>query len=109
MAFYIGTEPQKLKQAEAGFARVLRELHEKPLSAGDLERGVNRMEADYYRARQTLASRSGEAAGLSVLHRPLDFAREQIDKARRLKPKDIQALVGKYFKPETAYTARVLP
>lgn len=109
MAFYIGTEASKLEQADTGFLKVLKELRETTLPAAALERGINRMEADYYRERQSLASRSGEAAGLAVLGRPLSFNKDRIDKARAFKPEDIQRLVRQYLKPETAYKASVLP
>jgi zinc protease len=109
MAFYIGAEPGKLAQAEAGFKNVLKELHEQSLPAEALARGINRMEADYYRKRQSLASRSGEAAALAVLGRPLSFNRDQIEQARKLTPQDVQRVIRTYLKPESAYTARVLP
>jgi zinc protease len=109
MAFYIGAEPGKLARAEAGFRHVLKELHAKPLPAETLTRGINRMEAAYYRERQSLASRSGEAAALAALGRPLSFSRDQIEKARNLTPQDVQRLIRLYLQPENAYIARVLP
>jgi zinc protease len=109
MAFYIGAEPGKLTRAEAGFQKVLKELHAKLLPAEALTRGVNRMEADYYRARQSLASRSGEASLLAALGRPLSFSRDRIAKARNLTPQDILRVIRLYLKPESAYVARVLP
>jgi len=109
MAFYIGTEPEKIIQAATGFQNVLKELHEKNLPAADLARGLNRMEADYYRERQSLASRSGEAATLAALGRPLSFSRDQIEKARNVTPQDLQRLIRLYLKPEDAYIAKVLP
>ena len=109
IAFYIGADPGKLAQAETGFRNVLKYLHEKLLPADALTRGINRMEADYYRVRQSLASRSGEAAALAALGRPLSFSRDQIEKARSLTPQDIQRLIHVYLKPENAYTAKVLP
>jgi len=109
MAFYIGAEPGKIAQAEAGFQSVLTDLHEKLLSAEALTRGINRMEARYYRERQKLAARSGEAAALAALGRPLSFSRDQIEKARSLTPLDLQRVIRLYLKPESAYIARVLP
>jgi zinc protease len=109
MAFYIGAEPGKIARAEEGFRKVLKELHEKLLPAEELARGINRMEAGYYRERQSLASRSGEAAVLAALGRPLSFSRDQIEAARSLAPQDIQRLIRLYLQPEKAYTAKVLP
>jgi zinc protease len=109
MAFYIGTAPQKLQQAREGFEQVLQKLHDELLPAEETERGVNRMEGDYYRGRQSLASRSGEAAALASLGRPLSFNRETIDKARLLSPEDLRSLIRRYLRIEDAYTAQVLP
>ena len=109
MAFYIGAEPGKLPKAEAGFRKVLKDLREKLLPAEALARGINRMEADYYRERQSLASRSGEAAALAVLGRPPSFRRDRIDKARRLTPQDVQRIIRLYLQAENAYIVRVLP
>ena len=109
MAFYIGAEPGKLAQAESGFRQVLTDLHENLLPTEALTRGINRMAADYYRARQSLASRSGEAASLAALGRPLSFSRDQIEKARSLTPQDIQRIIRLYLQPASAYTAKVLP
>jgi zinc protease len=109
MGFYIGTDPQKLEQAQEGFKLVLQKLHDELLPAEELERGVNRMEGDYYRNRQSLASRSGEAAALASLGRPLSFNRDTIDKARLLSPEDVRGLVRKHLRIEDAYTIRVLP
>ena len=109
MVFYIGTEPGKVAQAEEGFRKILGELRDKPLPEAELVSGRNQMEGDYYRERQSLGSRAGEAASLSVLGYPLDFRRLQIDKAKALTPADLQKLARKYLIPEQAYVVKVLP
>ena len=109
MVFYIGTEPGKVAQAEEGFRKIIGELRDKPLPEAELVSGRNQMEGDYYRERQSLGSRAGEAASLSVLGYPLDFRRLQIDKAKKLTPADLQKLAQKYLISDQAYVVKVLP
>ena len=109
MAFYIGTSPDKEKQAMEGFRAIIDELRVKPLPETDLTRAANQMEGDYYRAIQALGSRSSEAATLSVLDRPLTFAQDQIAKAKELTPEDLRKLAEKYLNPADAYLIRVDP
>ena len=109
MAFYIGTSPDKEKQAVEGFRAIIDELRVKPLPEADLTRAANQMEGDYYRAIQALGSRSSEAATLSILDRPLTFAKDQIAKAKELTPEDLRKLAEKYLNPADAYLIRVDP
>ena len=109
MLFYIGTEPGKMEQAEAGFRKILDELKEKPLAADDLDRGKNQLEGDYYRAMQRLSSRSGEAGILTLEGRPLSFSRDQIEKARKVTPQHLQELAKQYLDFKDAYIIKVLP
>ena len=109
MAFYIGTSPDKEKQVMEGFRAIIDELLQKPLPEADLLRAANQMEGEYYRGIQALSSRSSEAATLSVLDRPLTFAKDQIAKAKALAPEDLRALAVKYLNPAEAYLIRVDP
>lgn len=109
MVFYIGTEPGKVTQAEAGFRKIISDLRDKPLPGADLVSGKNQMEGDYYRERQSLGSRAGEAATLTVLGHPLDFRRQQIAKATTLTPEELQKIARKYLIPDQAYVVKVLP
>ena len=109
MAFYIGTSPDKEKQALDGFYKIINELHKAPLLAADLTRAANQMEGAYYRNIQALGSRSSEAATLSILNRPLTFATDNIAKAKSLTPEDLRKLAEKYLNPEEAYLIRVDP
>lgn len=109
MAFYIGTEPGKLEQAEKGFQQVIANLKAELLSEADLTRGKNQMEGDYYREHQRLGSRSAEAAVLTILGRKLDYNRETVARARKVTAEDLRTLARTYLKPEAAYTVRVLP
>lgn len=109
MSFYIGTTPEKLAAAKEGFIRIIKKLQEAPLPEVELQSGRNQMEGDYYRSRQSLASRSSEAATLIVLGRDLDAARQQIAAAGRLTPQDVQNLARTYLTLDDFYTVTVLP
>jgi zinc protease len=109
LIFYIGTEPDKMAQAEQGFRTILDTLRAEPLPAEELERGKNQMQGDYYRDHQSLASRSGEAAVLTVLGQPLNAARQLVEKAKALTADDLLALSRKYLEPDKAYFVKVLP
>ena len=109
LIFYIGTEPGKLAQAEAGFKSVIKELHNEPLPAEELERGKNQIRGDYYREHQSLASRSSEAAALTILGLPLDYARNMVDKAQAIDAKTLQDLARKYLQTDKAYMVVVKP
>lgn len=107
--FYIGTDPTKLEQAEAGFTEMLAAFRSTPLSTADLQRGYNQFEGDYWRALQSLGSRAGEAAGLVSSGRPLDYYRELMTKMQRLTPADLQNVAKKYLDPTSAYVITVVP
>ncbi len=109
LILYIGTEPGKLEQARQGFDRVIKEIQAKPLSNQELDRGKNQLRGDYYREHQSLGSRSGEAAALSITGRPLDAERELVERAGKITPKELQALAQKYLTPDKAYIAIVKP
>ncbi len=109
MIFYIGTEPGRLEEAKNGFARILGGLRSERLPAAELERGNRQLEGEYYRGRQTLASRKGEAASLAILNRPLDAERLMVAKAKELGPEDLRRLAEKYFDPSRAYQVIVQP
>ena len=109
MAFYIGTSPDKEKQALDGFYKIIDDLRKTPRPEADLARGINRMEGDYYRDIQSLDSRSAEASILNMLGRPLTFATDNIAKAKSLTPQDLQKLAEKYLVPGEAYLIMVDP
>lgn len=109
LIFYIGTEPDKLEQAEAGFAKVIAFLHKEILPEEELQRGKNQINGDYYREHQSLASRSAEAGVLTILQRPLDAARALVDKAQAVTAEEVRALAVKYIEPDKAYVIKVLP
>lgn len=109
MAFYIGTTPDKVEKARKGFTGIIADLKAKPLPAKMLEAAANRLRGEYYRDRQSLAARAGEAAMDAVLGRPQDFSRQLLDKAAALTPADVQAVARKYLEPAGAYDVTLLP
>ena len=109
LLFYIGTEPDKMEQAEQGFRTVIAGLHDKRLDAQELTRGKNQIQGDYYRDHQTLGSRSAEAAILTVLHRPLDAARKLVEKAQTVDAGELQSVAQRYLQLDKAYVVKVLP
>lgn len=109
MAFYIGTEPEKLQQAEEGFERTVRMLHDAPLPNDELERAKNVLTGEYYQDHQTLLSRSRQAANLLVQGLDRDMEKELIDLAQTLKPSDLRELARKYLLWDEAYTLTVKP
>lgn len=84
MAFYIGADPKNTEQALAGFRAAAESLGTTPISDADLARAKNVVEGEYYRDRQSLSGRSGEAALLAVQGMPLDFNRIQLDRIAKL-------------------------
>lgn len=100
LIFYIGTEPAKLEQARTSFRQVIAELRATPLPMEELDRGKNAMQGEYYRAHQSLGSRSSEAATFSILGLPLDTATRQIADAATVTPEQLRDIAAKYLLPE---------
>lgn len=97
MAFYIGTTPDKIKQAAQGFNRIITQLKEQPLDMETLKSAANRLWGEYVRSRQSLASRAGEAATDAALRRPQSFHKQLIEAAQKLTPEDIRRIAKKYL------------
>ncbi|GFK92625.1 putative zinc protease [Fundidesulfovibrio magnetotacticus] len=102
LAFYIGTTPEKRQQALDGFDRIARDIAAQPLPLELLQRAMNSLEGDYYQDRQSLSSRSHEAAGNLAFGLPLDYERELLAKARQLGPEDVRKLAAQVLDPEKA-------
>jgi len=109
MAFYIGTEPEKLQQAEQGFADTVALLRQDPLPAEELERAKNVINGEYYQDHQTLLSRSRQAANLLVQGLDRDMEKQLIERAKALGPDDLQKLARRYLIWDAAYTMTVQP
>lgn len=109
MLFYIGTTPEKVEQAREGFARVIESLKDEEVSPEQLKAALNRLEGGYYRERQSLESRSGEAATDAVLGLPRDFQKVLLNKAAALTPADVRDVARRYLVPEGEYDASLRP
>ncbi len=109
LIFYIGTEKDKLDQARQGFLRVIEELKASPLPEAEIARGKQQVQGDFIRGRQRLSARSGEAAGLAVLGRPIDAEAANVAKIQSLNAQDLLKLTRRYLDTDKAYTVTVMP
>ncbi len=109
LAFYIGTEPDKVVEAENGFKRIIKDLQTNILAEDEILRGKNQIEGDYYRGRQSLSSRAGEASNLILLGKPLEFGREQVEDAMKVTGEDLRNIANKYLDVDGAYIVKLLP
>lgn len=109
LAFYIGTTPDKVARASAGFAEIIARLKAEPLPEATVRAAANRLLGEYLRDRQSLASRAGEAAADALLHRPQDFQKSLIDRAASLTAADVQAVARKYLREDSDWTVTLLP
>lgn len=109
MAFYIGTSPDKDAAALDGFRRIATELRDTALPDELMRRAKNVMTGDYYRERQSLGSRSDEAATALARGLPMEHDRQVVEAAQSLSPDDLRALARKYLRPEAAYVFKVEP
>ena len=107
MLFYAGTEPGKLDAVKKGFSDIIKSVCDKPLGKDLLDAGYRTLEGNYIRSRQSLASRSSTAAKDLLLGLPYEHDRIQLDKARTLKPEDLQRVAKKYFRD--AYEVVLVP
>ncbi|MEA5089128.1 pitrilysin family protein [Solidesulfovibrio sp.] len=109
LAFYIGTTPDKDAAALEGFKRIAGDLGQVALPDELMLRAKNVMTGDYYRERQSLAARSGEAAKSLSLGLPLEHEKQVVEAAQSLTGENLRALAQKYLRPEAAYVFKVEP
>lgn len=109
LVFYIGTSPDKAQAALEGFRRVAADLRRTPLPDELMLRAKNVLSGDYYRDRQSLGSRSGEAARSLVAGLPLDHERQVVEAAQKISPEALREVAAKYLHPESAYLLTVAP
>ena len=109
LAFYIGTTPEQQAKAMEGFRRVAAELAAKGLGEDLVARAKNSLEGDYYQGRQSLSSRSQEAALDLAMGYPLNFERELLAKVRELSGGQITQAAKKYLDPGKAYLLKIEP
>ncbi len=109
MLFYIGTEPDKLAQAEKGFVDVITHLHKDLLPNAEIQRAKNQMQGDYYRERQSLGSRSAEGGLRTLLGQNLDFRKERIAEAQTITAENLREIARQYLKLDDLYKVSVTP
>ncbi len=109
LALYIGTYEDKVNEAVAGFEKVITGLRSQTLQKEDVDRAANLIFGEYHRGRQTISSRSGEAASLLTQGLELDFNIRMTEKAGQVTPEKLQAVAVEYLDPDKSYLMRVLP
>lgn len=107
MAFYIGSTPDKLDQARAGFAKIVQRLKTQDLPEEMLKAGSNSLLGDYVRGNQSLTARASEVAKDIVMNYPEEFQKILIEKTRTLTPADLREVANIYF--TEPYEVTLLP
>jgi zinc protease len=109
LAFYIGTEPDKMGQARDGFRSVVAALRSGLLPGDEVERARNILTGEYYQEHQSLGARSNEAASLLVQGFDLDRDKEIIAAAQKVTPETLRDLARRWLDWDKAYELRVEP
>ena len=109
MAFYIGTKPEQLEQAMAGFDKTVRMLKEEDLPKDEILRARNILRGEYYQEHQSLLSRSREAASLIVRGFQPDLDQKIIEQASKTDAAQVRELINKYIDWDNKYTLTVKP
>ena len=109
LAFYIGTAPEQKDRALEGFRRVAGDLARTPLPDELMLRAKNALSGDYYRDRQGLSARSGEASKALIAGLPLDHERRVMEAAQTVTPEALRDLAARYLRPDMAYLFTVAP
>jgi len=109
MAFYIGSDPDKLPQAMEGFRKAAANLAAKPLPEAELVRAKNILSGDYYQDRQGLLARSSEASGALVQGFERDAELKLVEKAQRLSAEDVRRAAASVLKWDEAFVLEVAP
>ncbi len=109
LALYIGTYEDRVDEAIKGFEEVIEQLRTRNVEEDEVDRAANLIFGEYHRGRQTISSRSGEAASLLVQSLDLGFNLEMTEKARQVSPEELHGLAIEYLDPDKSYLMRVLP
>ena len=109
LAFYIGTTPDKAEAAMAGFRATVQGLRADLLPAADVERAKNLLRGDYFRDRQSLRSRSMEAASLLIQGFPVDKDYLDLQAGQQVTAEELRSLAVKYLSMESAYVLTIKP
>jgi zinc protease len=108
-AFYIGTDPDKLPQALAGFKKAASGIAAAPLPEDELARAKNVLAGEYYQDRQGLAARSREAAAALVQGLPRDAELALVERERALTAEEVRQAAAGVIKWDEAYVLEVRP
>ena len=109
LAFYIGTDPDKKQQSYEGFKKAAAALAASPLPVEELTRAKNVLSGEYYQDRQSLMSRSGEAAGALVAGLPREAGRQLVDAAQAVSAEDIRKTAANLLNWDEAFVVEVEP
>ncbi|MHC1700468.1 MAG: M16 family metallopeptidase [Humidesulfovibrio sp.] len=109
MAFYIATDPDKVPQALEGFRKAAQDLRTRPLPADELARAKNILSGEYFQDRQSLLSRSGEAAGALVQGYERDIERLLVEAAQQAGAEDVRRAAEAVLKWDEAFVVQVEP
>ncbi|MBI9110622.1 pitrilysin family protein [Maridesulfovibrio ferrireducens] len=109
MAFYIGTKPEQVEQAMAGFEKTVAMLQKDDLPEKEIQRAKNILNGEYYQEHQSLLSRSRESASLIVKGFEPDLDLKLIEKAGKMNAADVRILINKYLDWNKKYTLTVQP
>jgi zinc protease len=109
LAFYIGSDPDKLPQALEGFRAAAKDLAAKPLPEAELARAKNILSGDYYQERQGLMARSREAAGALVQGFEREAELQLIQAAQALTAEDVRKQAANVLNWDDAFVLEVAP
>lgn len=109
MAFYIGSDPDKLPQAMEGFRKAAANLVAHPLPQAEIDRARNILVGDYYQGRQGVMARSAETAGALVQGFDRDAELKLVERARTLTPEDVRQAAARVLNWDDASVVEVRP
>jgi zinc protease len=109
MAFYIATDPDKVPQALEGFRKAALDIGAHALPEAELSRAKNLLSGEYYQDRQSLLSRSGEAAAALVQGYPRDVELRLVEQAQKVSAEDLRGAAASVLKWDDAFVVRVEP
>jgi zinc protease len=109
MAFYIGSDPDKLPQALEGFRTAAANLAAKPLPEAELVRAKNILSGDYYQDRQALMARSREAASAVVQGFEREAELKLVQAAQNLTAEDVRKAAAAVLNWDEAFVLEVAP
>lgn len=109
MAFYIASDPDKIPQALEGFRKAAQDIRGTALPAAELTRAKNILSGEYYQDRQSLLSRSGEAAAALAQGYDRDIERQLVEQAQKVSAEDVRRAAEAVLKWDEAFVVQVQP